>query len=47
MSESVSHLALRIGIIVLAGIDAIALLSLVGMATMHGVMMGASVANFA
>ena len=42
MSESVSPLALRIGIIVLVGIAAIAFLSLAGMATMHDVTMGGS-----
>ena len=40
MSESVSHSALRIGVIVLSGIGAIAVLLVAGMAVMHGSMMG-------
>ena len=40
MSESVSHSALRIGVIVLAGIGAIAVLFVAGMAVMHSSTMG-------
>lgn len=47
MSNSVSYLTLDIGTIVLVGIGAIALLSFAGMATMHGMMMGASATNVA
>jgi len=40
MSESTTHLTLRIVVIVLAVIGAIALLAIAGMAVMHGSMMG-------
>lgn len=42
MSDSTSHPALRIVVIVLAGIGASALLAFAGMALMHGSMMGGS-----
>lgn len=46
-SESVSPWVLRIGIIVLTGIGAFAFRTFAGMATMHDVMLSASVTSFA
>lgn len=42
MNESPSNPALRVVVIVLAGIGALALLAVAGMAMMHGSMMGGS-----